>query len=263
MTLWCEVRAWQQRVGKPVLVPLAAVDGYRGFRSVYCFDSVVAGIIRERGSTEGLRDSPVYSDTLFLDFDDTDPTDTMLLLYDEGISHRVYQSGNRSIHIHVDIEPMAGLHVPWSQRLWVAANCPGADHSFYHAAGMYRLPGTMHEKTRRRKVLLHTIHGSQLEIPLVEPRSMVERTRSGVTSSKFMALLLRRQDEPGRRVFAWRLAKTAHDEGLSEAEALEGMRWWNSRFCFPSLEDRYLVERTRQVYRRSGTRLNLQGGTDA
>ncbi len=246
---WCEVRQWQKRVGAPYFVKLDELAGKQGFRSVYAYDEGTVCLVRERGSAANIGDREVYSDKLFLDFDDVGCADTIEMLCDLRVAFSVWTSGNRSFHIHVQLVPMVGQDVPYSQKHWVQHKVPDkADLTFYHAAGQFRLPGTLHEKTKQRKLKIETYEGEPLELPRaarVIPTSQLQASRE---SGVFMARILRRQNEPGRRVFAWHLAKTAHEEGVPYDEALTSILWWNEHRCSPPLPPNLVEDRVLQVY---------------
>jgi hypothetical protein len=253
MTYWIEVRPWQQRTGRPRFVELDEIgDGYRGFRSVYAYpDDVMQRITEQRGTAE-LGGVVVYSDVLFFDFDDTDPSDVLLYLYDEGIAHEVYVSGNRSVHIHVRIEPMTGPDVPYSQKMWVLAHTTQADCTFYHAAGQFRLTGTIHEKTGKKKELIRSMDGADLVIPYQSPPPVAYTTPGKLidASPQFMTHLLRTKTEPGRRVYAWHLAMQAHQEGYAFEDALDKVLWWNRHYSVPPLPTDAVLEKVQSVYKK-------------
>jgi hypothetical protein len=245
---WVEVRRWQQRPGKPFFVRLGSEHGYQGFRSVYAYPSDIKSLIEGTGNMTGLGSLPVYSDMLFLDFDNIDPADTVMHLYDEGIGFTIWTSGNRSVHLHVAIEPMLGPHVPYSQRVWVEQHAPGADLSFYHHSGQFRLNGTPHEKTGKRKALISDRPGDLLTIPVVE-RPALKAKCEGAGGTSFMAHLLRRKTEGGRRVYVWHLAKQALADGIPLAVALERILWWNDKHAIPSLDRHQVEDKVYEVYR--------------
>jgi hypothetical protein len=249
IAMWCEVRAWQKRQGKPLFVHLDQLEGKRGFRSVYAYPAEVKKLIEERRSTADIHDQSVFSDKLFIDFDNVGCADTLEHLNDLGVEHSVWTSGNRSFHIHVTVEPMLGPDVPYSQRMWVQQNIPDqADLTFYTHAGQFRLPGTLHEKTGQRKVKIQSFGGEPLVIPIVKRQLSVTSPRGSSGGGFFMARLLKPAQEPGRRVFAWHLAKSAFEEGVAYEEALTKILWWNERLCSPPLPPNAVQERVLQVY---------------
>lgn len=247
--MWVEVRRWQCRVGKPKFVKLGDEHQYQGFRSVYAYDDAARAVIEAAGSTAGIDHLPVYSDQLFLDFDDVDPAATLVHLYDEGHAFTLWNSGNRSVHVHVALEPMRGTSVPYSQRRWVEQHAPNADVTFYHHAGQYRLPDTPHEKTGRRKLLVATNGGSCLTIPLVVRPALAAVAGTSRAAPALAAKLLRARGTGGRRQYAWHLAMAARSEGLELALALQQILWWNQRYAIPPLDPNVVSEKVHEVYR--------------
>ena len=244
---WVEVRASQQRRGRPYLVPLSEVSKVSGgFRSVYAYDDATRDLILAQSSTAGLVSTPVYSDVLLVDFDNCEPDDLLYHCYDNSLAHEVYESGNRSWHVHIPLVPAYGADVPWSQKQWVQEHAPLADVTYYHQAGQFRLDGTRHEKTGRYKRSVRKVEGQLLDIPIVarQPASL----RGGGQAGLFFAHLLRPAVEGGRRVYVWHLAKLAHSEGLSYEVAVARVLWWNQNFCRPILGDTVVKEKVHDVY---------------
>ena len=166
-----EYRSNVSRSGAPVYVPFHVLMNMQGFQSVFGIPTEEAQKNSERGSSAGST-YPVYCDTLLLDFDDCPDKAALAEEYfkNVGAAYLKFDSGNRSVHFHVAIEPMCGVAVPGSIKQWVTANMEGADTSFYHNQGMYRLPGTVHRKTGRKKLLLDRASGGRLIIPMLELR---------------------------------------------------------------------------------------------
>ncbi len=246
---YVEVRPEIKRVGPPVLVPLANAYEHVGFRSVYAYGHALAQHILATGTTRGMQQQSVYSDELFVDFDHSQGEDFLLHLYDEGIQHSVWTTGNRGVHVHVAIEPMEGVAVPDSQAAWVKGNVVGADPSFYIHGGQWRLPGTVHAKTGRLKTKHHELTGRRLEIPLVTPRvAALDGSGLAPTPGRFYQHILRTKTAGGRRQYAWHLATLAWQEGLKYEVALRSILWWNGRYCQPSLPEIVIAERCREAY---------------
>lgn len=249
---YIEIRAWTARVGPPFFISLDDTTQYLGFRSVYCYPEHVKNIIQETGTSSDLQWAEVYSDTLFLDFDNTDPSELLLFLYDNGYAHSVWDSGNRSVHVHVPIEPMVGSTVPHSQRVWVKTNVPNADPSFYTHAGQFRLPNTRHLKTGRKKLLRHKLLGKRLHIPTLDtkPQGNVYAANPAQGSILYGALMCSK-NEGGRRVYVWHLATLAYHDGLSIDQTINLISWWNERRCDPPLTIKKIEEKVFEVYKKN------------
>lgn len=255
--LFVEVRQTQRRLGAPVLVPLEEVRKHTGFRSVYCYDEVVAQHIQDSRSTRDLRGVLVHSDTLFLDFDNVDNTYFRDFLIRQGIGFELYDSGNRSMHYHIPITPMAGITVPAAQKAWVKQHAPDADMSFYHPSGQYRLPRTYHAKTGKPKILVQSYSGQLLSIPEYRASNVpvAFRTEGGSRESLIM-LLVTRKGEGGRRPHIFQLATCAAELGMDFEETLEHLRWWNSHRCDSPHEEAVLQQQAVGAYRYISRKMN-------
>ena len=254
MTYLVEVRSTVRRAGRPRLIPIEDVWRHRGFRSVYGYGQEAAEQIEESRSSKGLRGLDVYSDWLFTDFDGTDPKPLLSHLDSEWIAYEVYDSGNRSVHVHIVIEPMFGAWVPAAQKTWIRQHAPGADLSFYHPAGQYRLPGTYHAKGNGRcKELVRTQAGKALVIapprdrPLVVPR---EATPADA-KEQVLALAMTKRGVGQRSPHIWLIAKSAAELGMSVAETHEIVNWWNKRFCEPPQDARTIERQINEGYRQT------------
>jgi hypothetical protein len=247
---WVEVRAGLRRNGPPRLVPLDEVGKHQGFRSVFAYEGEVAEYIRESKSTSGLRGLPVYADTLFVDFDNG-PADVLIaLLQDRGIGYQLWHSGGRSQHLHIPIEPISGVWVPSALKRWMKKNAPGADLSFYHPAGMYRLPGTYHAKNvGQRKHLLDQRSGDKLVIhePPTPQLHVPTATDSDFNVADLYAHSLISAAPGERQPRAWFLATKAFELGWDMEQVLEHLRWWNDTQCDPPHSDSVLVRQAQSA----------------
>lgn len=228
MTYFVEVRPTVKRTSAPRLAPLDTVNEFTGFRSVYGYLPETAQHITETGSTRDLRGEIVYSDKLFVDFDNTDPSAMIEWLIAAGIGFEIYNSGNRSTHLHVDIEPMLGAWVPAAQKAWMRTRAPTADMTFYHAAGQYRLPRTFHSKTGRAKELVKRHDGQALVINQAPaPVFTIGHSFDESSQERLFQLLSQSQGVGGRSRHLWLIATTCARLGMSFDEACSKLAWWN------------------------------------
>ena len=251
-----EIRSTVRRSGPPRLVPHDQVHLHTGFRSIVAYDEITALTILQNGGTQGLRDIPVRADTLFMDFDNVEPTAFRAWLRASGIGYEEWDSANRSVHFHIPLEPIYGSWVPAAMKAWVKQHAPDADTSFYHAAGMYRLPGTFHHRNPGKcKSLVERVEGSKLVLTAPPPRirafSMPEESKS---TEDFFSMLTQGQGTGGRSQFAWRLAMTAAEAGIEFNEALKHVEWWNERFASPPLDDAMILRQCESAYKRIANR---------
>lgn len=230
---YVEIRKTVKR-GKPKFVPLEEVNQHTGFRSIVAYDAVTVERLKEAGNTTGMRGTSVYADTLFIDFDDHDPKDFREWLRASGLAHEEYHSGGRSIHFHIEIEPVFAAWVPLAMKSWVQEHAPTADVSFYHWCGQYRLPGTFHYKyPGQRKRLLHA--QGKTQIRLEKPKDLplnydIDQNKS----IEDLYIISTKQTSMGnRRPTLWLIATTALELGWDEDEILQHLLWVNKNFCNP------------------------------
>lgn len=250
MTYFVEIRATVRRVGRPKLVPLADVGNYRGFRSAFAFDRETVEDITEAGSTAGLARRAVFADTLFMDFDGHDPADFRAWLAGSGLAHEEWHSGGRSIHFHVALEPVFDAWVPAACKAWVKERAPTADVSFYHPAGMYRLPGTYHAKyPGKYKKLLNSCPGRRLALGAASAPVRAPVPRSA-NEAEFYLLLTQRVRQGRRRPHLWLLATTGLELGMPFDVVLEHAHWWNREFCDPPHAEHVVQQQCESAHRR-------------
>lgn len=252
---WVEVRSTVHRKGTPKLVPLTEVHKHTGFRTAFAFDDDVAALIREQGSTQGLRGQKVYADVLFVDFDSSDGSGLIKYLNEHGIAYERWDSGGRSVHLHVLLRPIYGAWVPTACKEWLRKQAPDADVSYIHPGGMYRLPHTYHSKRPGRcKTLIETRPGKPLEIaePAQKAPSFQLSERGG--AEELFLLLTQRKGEGHRSPHLWRLATTAAEAGCSFEETVEHAKWWNLNFSEPPHDEGTVIKQCESAFRRLARR---------
>jgi len=250
--LWIEVTPIPKHGTPPVLVELDSQTEYVGFRSVYAYPASTKEWIennwsdkwQHKGSTVGLAASkmPVFSERLFVDFDENPIEDGKKLtkmLREMGIGYSVWSTGGRSIHVHIFCEPKQDWRVPVSQKLWIGswAASVGArvDLSIYHAAGLYRLPGTIHSKSGKEKELLDINRAGLLNYELVDDvtaKPSVAPTEAGEALRSLWRQALQ-EDVASRHFHIFKLTSQADRLGLSPSYIEEICTWWNSRIKNP------------------------------
>lgn len=240
----------------PALIPLEDWLSEAGFRSVYAYPYKTAEWIHNNGAVKGLKAAllPVYSDVLFVDIDDDPESGELMIAELEkwGVGFEVWDSGGRSVHLHINLVPMEGIYVPESQLAWLdlLALASGAnfDRSIYHPAGLYRLPTTIHAKTGKPKTLVRVVEGADLSIPMLDEDSI---RRGKEATSEYEALLSLHRlisvqlNEGGRRFHAWKIVSHCDMLGYGPDYTMKHLNWWNERFCKPQLTLQELESRIR------------------
>lgn len=258
MTYYVEVRKTLKRTSSPHLVPLSDAYKYTGFRSVYAYPEEMAETIKATRRTSEMRDQSVYSDTLFMDFDDVDPVEFRAWLKAQEVQYEEWDSGNRSVHFHIPIEPMFGAHVPYSQKLWVKEHAPLADVSFYHPAGQYRLPNTFHRKNPGHcKQLVYKNNGRLLHIPdrKQEFTNYMLNAEDDSSKNQFFSMLLVSKSEGFRQPYIWQAATVAAEAGVDLQSAIELINWWNASLAHPSHPEDIVNKQIERAYQRAMRRV--------
>jgi hypothetical protein len=209
-----EARSTKIRMGLPAYFTFEQLEYQRGFQSQFGITHEQAAMNQIIGDTSGAR-YPVYCDTVLVDFDDC-PDDARLFrngLEKDFLAFVEADSGGRSKHFHIAIDPIFGVSVPSSVKQWVANRSAKADLSVYHTNGMFRLFGTKHEKTGRVKKPTHRQKGRRAEILLIdEPRFWGEPSDFEISNIEgaiaFVLSLLSGQPPVGNRYQTlWSCAK--------------------------------------------------------
>ena len=254
-----EIRTTKIRQGPVRLVTREDLDQRRGYRSVYGFPPEAVAHVQATRSTAGLKWFPVYSDELLLDFDDNPEAAIRAIkrCRDNNLSFSWWNSGGRSAHLHIQAVPALGQAVPASHKEFVSIEFPGADLAFYHAAGMYRLPGTAHEKNPGQyKELVERWDGRPLDIPLIS--SPMFKPGAAATGSKDAAeldLILTHMmfqtlsEGEGRNKHAFKMAKLARETGRDFEGALDAVALWSSTCAQPPLDRAELEATVRSAFR--------------
>ena len=249
---YVEIRSTQRRQRPPFLAPLDKAEDFIGFRSVFAYTQEIADYIYNTGSTKGLKQIDVYCDTLFMDFDSHDPVEFRFWLNAQGYAYTEWDSGGRSVHFHIPIKPMFGNAVPRAVKAWVKQWAPTADVSFYHPAGIYRLPGTFHaKKPGCLKRQIASREGTVLEITIPTAVYRPFEVQAGVRDVEdFYSMLLTTQLEGGRRPFIWRAATTGFEAGLAYDEVADRLLHWNANFCCPAHDPEVVIKQIDAAHRR-------------
>jgi hypothetical protein len=178
------------------LLTRAELQGKVGYRSVYGFSEVSCAYFRDINAVKNSRGMVVYCDELLVDIDDDEPAAAGLYttLCELGVAFSTWDSGGRSIHFHIPHEPVWSSDLPYSQKMFLRGLGARVDESIYQCGRIFRLPGTVHEKTSKKKVLLEEKVGSTLVIPII-PTPQQNLTRLGVADGEGLgefAILLNR-----------------------------------------------------------------------
>ena len=172
-------------------LPKTELPQHTGYRSVYGFDDLAISYFEEVGSTRGCKNivTAVYADEMLLDFDEgvggydakAEAEKLWHWLVGHEYSFQVWDSGGRSIHFHIPHEPVWSKHLPYSHKCFMDRLGVKSDESIFQTGRLFRLPGTLHEKTLRKKTLLESAEGKLLVVPIIEepPRQRLQACFDG------------------------------------------------------------------------------------
>ncbi len=260
MEIVYEVRATSKRVIYPVhLLVKEEIEGYTGFRSIFGYPPETAAIIREQQGTFNLDGCDLYSDTLFLDFDDADEAAWVAAEELKPYTYKMWNTGGRGFHIEVDIEPMRGPDVSLIQKAWLKTKFPLCDYNIMKTSGVIRLPGTFHSKRPGQfKHLVRTNEGSLLKItpPVLYSAKTCRRSVAcddPETAAEILDHLLFkviREGTAGRNNHAYKIACQCRDLGKDSDEALLLVETWNASCSIPPQRSQELASTVRSAYRR-------------
>ena len=161
------------RVGR--LLTEQELTGLKGFRSIYGFDEASCAYFESISRVKGSRGFTVYADKLFIDFDDMPDQAEKLyhILRQMEVGFEVWHSGNRSIHIEIPHNPLWSKHMPYTHKMFLKNLGVNCDWSIYSTARIFRLPGTVHQKTLKKKEILEVVTGRLMTLePLEEPDNL-------------------------------------------------------------------------------------------
>jgi len=224
-----------------------------GFCTVYQYDESLLNYFTKHGCTKGFsKTNPVcYTDKLLVDFDNQleAARDFFDTLVDMKVGFKVYNSGGRSIHFHIDRVPVASVHLPHSDKKWMEQYASKADMSLYQVGRVFRLEGTIHHDTGKAKVLIQQVEGVPLDsLPIVE-RELTPYTNGEVDYNKVFDDPIVYQSFMGygageRELNMFKLITHLREYGMNRIFIEEFVKCANEK-CLPPLdEDRieYILE---------------------
>lgn len=149
---------------KPHFIGDREVDGKEGFISLYSVTTETKDCIIQEGSTVGFK-GIVGSERLWIDCDSYEAADKVeAILIKEGYDYVAYDTGNRGAHFGVLRDHPPSHLLPQKDKEWVRQRLGElADSSIYTHLHLFRLPGTVHEKTGRRKELVKVVCGRSIK----------------------------------------------------------------------------------------------------
>lgn len=139
----------------------------QGFSSLFAITELDAKAVHETGTAAQFK-GVVWTDTLWIDVDSYETAGTAESRIKEmGYAYVSYDSGGKGAHfgIHLDVAPSHLL--PSACKVWVKAHfgdIDGIDTSIYTHLHPFRLRGSIHERTGRRKEMVSQGEGKALTL---------------------------------------------------------------------------------------------------
>lgn len=232
------------------------VDELSGFRSICKYNAEDAKAATAANSTAVLKGCSLFIDTLFLDFDDceSDANNFQKWLKTEEVYHERWDSGGRSVHFHIPVVIPPSPYAAYTCKQYVKSLASAADTSFYHHAGLFRLPGTIHEKTGRPKTLVDAGGCYPLEFEICEPDNKFEVLDVDLSALQhalisYESALFKLITTGNRHMTLWKISKQFEAAGLSYATTLELMERLNESWHNPKTQDE-LEQAVKGAYRK-------------
>lgn len=137
----------------------------QGFSSLYSITEWDAASIHEEGTASSFK-GVVFTDTLWVDIDSYEAAGTVeRRLREMGYEHIAYDSGGKGAHFAVKLNTHPSHLLPAKCKAWVKAHFPEADTSIYTHLHPFRIGGSIHERTGRRKEVVYKHEGKVLVFP--------------------------------------------------------------------------------------------------
>lgn len=224
----------------PNFIVRTALPG-SGYTSLYSVTKDTAEAIKQAGTTTSFK-GVVWSERLWIDVDSYEEADRVEEgLRELNVDFIAYDSGGRGAHFGILRITEPSHLLPQQDKAWVEKWFPEADRSIYTHLHPFRLPGTIHEKTGRRKAVVCDVRGSAITLPPFKREAVQVSTPSsseGRRKSIFNYIRVMREMKPssnGERHYSLvRLVYALRDDvKASRAEATYWCEEWNRLLSDP------------------------------
>lgn len=239
----------------PVFLLGSELAKTHGFTSLYAVTESTAKAIHAEGTTRGFKGA-VWSPYIWLDFDSTEHAERAGSRLEEmGIGFNAYTTGNRGLHFRLDRSTTnSPSHLlPARDKQYIRDNFTGADLSIYTHLHPFRMEGTKHEKTGRRKERIYFRAGNKVDVPPLKEEAITTYPHQGQSrTSVFDSFKLMANTVPvtngSRQYFLIRQLYALKECGASSEFALEWIQNWNMLLEEPK-DDAELEKALRSIYR--------------
>ena len=149
-----------------------------GFVSLYKVDRQTAEAIHTEGTAKYFK-GIVWSERLWLDVDSYEAADDVDgKLREMGYDFIAYDTGGRGAHFGVLRATYPSHLLPLKDKAWVKEHFPQADASIYTHLHPFRLPGTVHEKTGRKKEEVVHVTGKAIILPVFKDAKLEDTSNA-------------------------------------------------------------------------------------
>ncbi len=150
----------------------------QGFGGTYFVTEETAEAVKQEGTVKHFK-GIVWSEYLWMDFDSYEAAERAEnKLREMGYGFIAYDTGGRGAHFGVlRAHPPSHL-LPHKDKQWVGEHFPEADTSIYTHLHLLRLPGSVHEKTGRKKERVVEVEGKALVLPRYEEKVLPSALKS-------------------------------------------------------------------------------------
>lgn len=144
-----------------------------GFQSLYAVDATTTtALIRE--NTAKFFKGVVWSERLWVDVDSYEGAEEVeKTLKKMNLDFVAYDSGGKGAHFGILRDHPPSHLLPMKDKVWVKSHLPPTDTSIYTHMHLFRIAGTVHELTGRRKELVIERRGSALRLPPLEEKALI------------------------------------------------------------------------------------------
>ena len=230
-----ELRYTIVRMHKPLFIPMNQAYDKIGptFRSVYAYPEEV---LKDRETTKNFFGTDLAANTLFIDIDNGQSTVERIEhdLKMNDVYFEKWDTGNRGAHFHVGTPFIVSPYLHQFHKFTLSSYWPDLieknliDCSIYNPSGQIRMPGAVHNKTGRVK-LLEYVHKGQYLLDILEGVIVKSKDRLEyvATSDSYNRLVLSKVYPGGRHLHIMKIVKEGIVLNYSLDKVFEDVLFWN------------------------------------
>lgn len=258
MTYFYHVRPTKVRRGKPIMLPLEALENQTGFASLYGVNNLTKAKIQRVGHLRDLHQVKLFADKIVIDFDDSpiEAENFWRKCKENKWAADLYLIGGwHSAHVVLSHKDLFELDLNLRHKEWARLNAPGCDLSIYKPSGIIRCEGNQHEtRIGEYKEWTAACAGADIELPPIPERKLSKRqyeARDDIDEEEAALdnMIMTAIAAPGRNNFAYGIAKKCAEIGKEFEYAERILDVWNRIYCNPPLGQEKIEHALRSGYR--------------